>query len=149
MVLADIGRENLDFQVKYAARVSEKDALRQQISDIEHLIRQLRLEIEQTTTDTQRVHLIQEREDELRGRKQAEEKRICKVVNEDIREQIRALEEQFNVANATQGKQEEIELRLKTHYEKACKDLDLALQEALKKKNQQVQDLFKIQEEVQ
>ena len=93
------------------------------------------MEIEQTTTDTQRVHLIQEREDELRGRKQAEEKRVCKVVNDDIREQIRALEEQFNVANATQGKQEEIELRLKTHYEKACKDLDLALQEALKKKN--------------
>ena len=58
VVMADIGRENMDFQVKYAARVTEKDALRQQISDIEHLIRQLRLEIEQTTTDTQRVHLL-------------------------------------------------------------------------------------------
>ena len=125
--MADIARENMDFQVKYAARVTEKDALRQQISDIEHLIRQLRLEIEQTTTDTQRVHLIQEKEDELRARKEGEEKRISKIVNDDIREQIRTLEEQFNVANATQGKQEEIELRLKTHYEKACKDLDLAL----------------------
>ena len=95
------------------------------------------------------MHLLQEKEDELRERKQTEEKKICKIVNDDIREQIRALEEQFNVANATQGKQEEIEHRLKTHYEKACKDLDQALQEALKKKNQQVQDLFKIQEEVQ
>lgn len=135
VVMADIARENADFQGKYAARVREKDALRQQIGDIEHLIRQLRLEIEQVTTDTQRVHTLQERELELKGRKQVEEKRVGKIVNEDIREQIRALEEQFNVASATQGKQEEIELRLKTHYEKACKDLDLALQEALKKKN--------------
>lgn len=52
IVMADIGRENMDFQVKYAARVTEKDALRQQIGDIEHLIRQLKLEIEQTTTET-------------------------------------------------------------------------------------------------
>ena len=28
VVMADIGRENMDFQVKYAARVNEKDSLR-------------------------------------------------------------------------------------------------------------------------
>ena len=148
-VMGEIALENTDFQGKYAARVAQKDSLRQQIADIEHLIRQLRLEIETTTTDTQRVHVIKEKEEELRATKANEERRIAKVVTDDIREQIRALEEQFNVATATQTKQEEIELRLKTHYDKACKDLDLALQDALKKKNQQVQDLFKIQEEVQ
>ena len=85
---------------------------------------------------------------EIRARKAAEERRIAKLVGEDVREQIRALEEQYNVTNATQAKQVDIELRLRTHYEQACKDLDQALQEALKKKNQQVQELFKIQEEV-
>jgi hypothetical protein len=135
-VLADIDRENRDFQMKYRARVVEKDSLRGQIADIEHLIRQLRLEIEQTTTDTQRIHLLNEKEDELLAKKEMDEKRAAKLVNDDIREQIRALEEQFNVANATQAKQEEIERRLKAHYERATKDLDLALQEALKKKNQ-------------
>jgi hypothetical protein len=148
VILSDISRENMDFQTKYAGKIHEKDSLRQQISDIEHLIRQLRLEIEQTTTDTQRTHLLQEREMEIRARKAAEERRIAKLVGEDVREQIRALEEQYNVTNATQAKQVEIELRLRTHYEQACKDLDQALQEALKKKNQQVQELFKIQEEV-
>jgi hypothetical protein len=53
------------------------------------------------------------------------------------------------VSNAAQAKQVDIELRLRNHYEKACKDLDAALQDALKKKNVQVQELFKIQEDVQ
>ena len=109
-VMGEIALENTDFQGKYAARVAQKDSLRQQIADIEHLIRQLRLEIETTTTDTQRVHVIKEKEEELRATKANEERRIAKVVTDDIREQIRALEEQFNVATATQTKQEEIEL---------------------------------------
>lgn len=49
------------------------------------------------------------------------------MVNEDVKDQIRSLEEQFNVAQNTQTKQEEIEKRLKSHYEKASKDLDQAL----------------------
>ncbi len=53
------------------------------------------------------------------------------------------------MSNAAQAKQVDIELRLRNHYEKACKDLDAALQDALKKKNVQVQELFKIQEDVQ
>ena len=37
--------------------------------------------------------------------------------SDEDKEQIRALEEQYNVTNATQAKQVEIELRLRTHYE--------------------------------
>jgi predicted RNA methylase len=55
VVLGEIDRENIDFSSKYKAKVNEKDSLRVQICDIEHIIRQLRLEIEQTTTDTKRV----------------------------------------------------------------------------------------------
>ena len=55
VVLGEIDRENTDFSSKYKAKVNEKDSLRVQICDIEHIIRQLRLEIEQTTTDTKRV----------------------------------------------------------------------------------------------
>jgi len=57
------------------------------------------------------------------------------LVNDDIKDQIRALEEKFNIAHATQAKQEEIEKRLKDHYERASRELDSALQEALKHRN--------------
>ena len=146
--MAEIDRENTEFSVKYQAKVAEKDTLRQQICEVEHILRLLRLEIEQTQMDTKRVQIVAEKEDDLAAKKQLEEKRIIKLVNEDVKDQIRSLEEQLNVAQATQVKQEEIEKKLKAHYERASKDLDLALQEALKKKAQQVQDLGKLQQDV-
>lgn len=73
----------------------------------------------------------------MAARKQAEERRVARLVTEDLRDQVRALEEQFNVAQATQIKQEEIEARLKAHYDTASRELDLALQEALKRKAEQ------------
>jgi hypothetical protein len=86
VILGDISREHMDFKTKYSAKIHEKDSLRQQISDIEHLIRQLRLEIEQTTTDTQRTHLLREREQDIKERKTNEERRIAKIVTEDVKE---------------------------------------------------------------
>jgi len=56
------------------------------------------------------------------------------LVNDDIKDQIRALEEKFNISHATQAKQEEIEKRLKDHYERASRELDSALSEALKRR---------------
>lgn len=52
------------------------------------------------------------------------------------------------MAEATHKKQDEIEKRLKTHYEKASKDLDFALQEALKKRQSQIEELARLQGEV-
>ena len=71
----------------------------------------------------------------MQQKKQIEERRIVKLVNDDIKDQIRALEEKFNIDHATQAKQEEIEKRLKDHYERASRELDSALQEALKHRN--------------
>lgn len=45
-VMADIGAENADFATKYQFKIGEKHALRVQITEIEHILRQLRLEIE-------------------------------------------------------------------------------------------------------
>lgn len=147
-MLGQIDRENVEFSTKYQAKVNEKDALRVQICEIEHILRQLRLEIEQTQTDTKRIQIIGEKEDELAAKKQVEERRIVTLVNDDINDQIRSLEEQLNVAEATHRKQDEIEKRLKAHYEKASKDLDYALQEALKKRQGQIEELARIQSEV-
>lgn len=61
-------------------------------------MRKLRLEIEETTTDSKRIQIVTEKEDELVMNKQGEEKRIVKLVNDDLKEQIRSLEEQFNIA---------------------------------------------------
>ena len=55
----------------------EKDAVRVQICEIEHILRQLRLEIEQTQTDTKRIQIVGEKEDELAAKKQVEERRIA------------------------------------------------------------------------
>ncbi len=73
---------------------------------------------------------------------------MLKLVGEDVREQIRKLEEQFTVAEATQGKQVEIEKRMRVGYERASKELDLALQEAIKRKEAQLQEMYKLQREV-
>lgn len=134
VIFNEIDKENMDYQFKTMDKVNEKDTLRLQICEIEHILRKLRLEIEETTTDSKRIQIVTEKEDELVMNKQGEEKRIVKLVNDDLKEQIRSLEEQFNIAQATQVKQEEIEKRLKSHYEKASKDLDHALSEALKAK---------------
>ena len=75
--------------------------MRVQISEIEHLIRQLKYEIESTTVDTKRIQLIVEKEDELLNKKGAEEKRVVKLVCDDIKDQIRSAEEHFNLAQST------------------------------------------------
>jgi hypothetical protein len=70
------------------------------------------------------------------------------MIQDDQREQIRSLEEHLTVAQATEAKQKDIETRLRNQYEKACKDLDASLQEAMRKKNEQVKEMYKIQAEV-
>ncbi len=77
--------------------------------------------------ETKRVQIVGEKEDELSQKRTVEERRLVKLVNDDLKDHIRVLEEQYNVAHATTAKQEEIEKRLKDHYITAAKDLDLAL----------------------
>lgn len=48
--------------------------------------------------DTKRVMLVVEKEEELLNKKGLEEKRVVKFVGDDIKEQIRVLEEHFNLA---------------------------------------------------
>jgi hypothetical protein len=61
-------------------------------------MRLIRSEIESTNLDTKRVNLTVEKEEELMNRKAAEEKRVVKLVGDDVKEQIRSLEEQLNFA---------------------------------------------------
>lgn len=84
--LAEVDRENAEFKVKYQAKVAQKDTLRQQICEVEHILRLLRLEIEQTQMDTKRVQVVAEKEDDLATKKQMEEKRIVKLVNDDVKD---------------------------------------------------------------
>ncbi len=112
-VLGDTEKENFDFQHKFQAKASEKHSLRSQICEVEHLIRQLKHEIEQTSVDNKRVQLLTEKEDELLQKKSGEEKRVVKLVQEDLKEQVKATEEQLNLAQTTQLKQEAIEKNLK------------------------------------
>lgn len=114
----------------------EKASLRGQIGEIEHLIRLLRHELESTQVDTKRVQLIVEKEDELLTKKGLEEKRVVKFVSDDIKDQIRILEEQFNLAQLTQTKQDSIEKTLKGQFERAKKDLDKLLIESTKKREE-------------
>ena len=72
--------------------------MRVQISEIEHLIRQLKHEIEGTNVDNKKIQLIVEKEDELLNKKASEEKRVSKLVGDDIRDQIRASEDSYNLA---------------------------------------------------
>jgi len=60
--------------------------MRVQISEIEHLIRQLKHEIEGTNVDNKKIQLIVEKEDELLNKKASEEKRVSKLVGDDIRD---------------------------------------------------------------
>lgn len=53
----------------------------------------IRQEIDANNLDTKRVNITIEKEDELLNRKAAEEKRVVKVVCDDIKDQIRNLEE--------------------------------------------------------
>ena len=58
----------------------------------------MRQELEGTSVDTKRVMLVVEKEEELLNKKGLEEKRVVKFVGDDIKEQIRVLEEHFNLA---------------------------------------------------
>jgi hypothetical protein len=49
-------------------------------------LRQLRAEIEMTQADTGRLHIVAEREVDLAAKKGMEERRIMKLVNDDIKE---------------------------------------------------------------
>jgi len=60
--------------------------MRVQISEIEHLIRQLKHEIEGTNVDNKKIQLIVEKEDELLSKKASEEQRVSKLVGDDIRD---------------------------------------------------------------
>ena len=96
-VLGDLERENHDFVHKFQTKAMEKSSLRNQISDIEHLIRQLKYEIESTNVDTKKVQIMAEKEDELLARKAVEDKRLVKLAADDLRDHIRSLEEQVSL----------------------------------------------------
>ena len=113
IILADIERENFDFSHKFQGRANDKETLRLQIQEVEHLLGQLRFELEAAQADTKRAQLIVEKEDALLSKKAAEEKRTVGLVREDIAEQIKQAEEQFAAAQATQVKQDAIEKNLK------------------------------------
>lgn len=44
------------------------------------------------------MQVVFEKEEDLAQRRQGEDRRIARIVNDDLKEQIRSLEEQFNVA---------------------------------------------------
>ena len=112
------------------------------------MIRQLRFEIESTAVDTKRVQLIVEKEDELVTKKSTEEKRVVKLVCDDIRDQVQLAEEYFHIAQNTQVKQDSIEKNLKSQYEKAQKELERLLQDQTKRREEMLRDLEKVRQEV-
>ena len=146
-VLGDLEKENFDFVVRFQAKANEKDSLRGQICEIEHLIRQLRHEVEQTNIDSKRIQITVEKEDELLTRKQTEEKRVVKAVCDDIKDQIKSLEESFNITQATQAKQEGIEKHLKLSFDKAQKELDRMVGDATKRREELIKELEKVRQE--
>jgi siroheme synthase len=62
------------------------------------LIRQLKHEIEQTAVDNKRVQLLNDKEEELLQKKAGEEKRVVRLVYEDIKDQVKGTEEQLALA---------------------------------------------------
>ena len=96
--MGDIEKENLDFIHKFQAKANEKDSMRRQIFEIEHLIRLLKSEIDNTSVDNKRITLIVEKEDELINKKANEEKRVVKLVGDDIKDQLRQTEEAYQLA---------------------------------------------------
>lgn len=50
-----------------------------------------------------------EKEDELLSKKAVEDKRLVKLVTDDLRDHIRSLEEQVSMTQKTQAKQDSIE----------------------------------------
>ena len=85
-ILGDLEKENIDYVAKFKDKANEKESLRGQICQVENLIRLLRHEIEQTGLDNKKINLTVEKEDELLNKKAAEEKRIVKLVGEDIKD---------------------------------------------------------------
>lgn len=147
-VLSEMEKENVDFLHKFNAKANEKDTLRKQITEVEHLIRLLKHEIESTNVDNKRVQIISEKEDEIVTKKGAEEKRIVKLVGDDVKDQIRQTEEHFNLAETTRLKQEAIEKNLKINYEKAQKELERLMQEQSQKREQLVREVERVRQEV-
>lgn len=68
-VLSEIEKENIDFLQKFNVKANEKDTLRKQITEVEHLIRLLKHEIESTNVDNRRIQIISEKEDEIIAKK--------------------------------------------------------------------------------
>lgn len=128
--------------------MNEKDSLRGQICEIENIIKQIRVEIDSTNVDTKRINILSEKEDELLNRKVNEEKRVVKIVTEDVKDQIRSLEEQCNLNQIIQNKQENIEKTLKINFEKAQKELEKMLQDTLKRREEQLKELDKLRSDV-
>ena len=62
------------------------------------MIRQLKNEIEQTAVDNKRVQLLNDKEEELLQKKAGEEKRVVRLVYEDIKDQVKGTEEQLALA---------------------------------------------------
>lgn len=85
-VLGDLEKENFEFQLKFESKSQEKNTLRTQICEVENLIRLLRLEIEQTQVDNKRIQMLVDKEDELLNKKAVEEKRVVKLVHDDIKD---------------------------------------------------------------
>ena len=69
--------------------------------------------------DNKRVQMLSDKEEELLQKKAGEEKRVVRLIYEDIKDQVKGTEEQLALAQTTQLKQEAIEKNLKQQYERA------------------------------
>jgi len=85
-VLADLETENLDFLHKFQVKATEKKGLREQLSEVEHLVRQLRQEITGVGVENQRIQITSEKEDALIEQKVSLEKKAVALVGTDMKE---------------------------------------------------------------
>jgi hypothetical protein len=54
-LLGDLEKENIGFIKKYDDKIKDKHSIRNQICEVEHLIRLIRNEIDMTNFDTKRI----------------------------------------------------------------------------------------------
>ena len=91
-ILAEIEIENKDFQVKLGVKAKEKEGLRSQIVEVEHLVSLMSYQLENIDLNATKISMVADKEDELALQKAQIEKQCASMVGTDLQDQTKSLQ---------------------------------------------------------
>lgn len=91
--LAEISQKNLQFEIKISSDINDKNTMREQMTELERMMREVEQQIAQTNLENSALRQLLEGESELRQDRDNEEAHAMQAVGDDLKQNVQTVDE--------------------------------------------------------